>query len=167
MPKKSTYTVASAAILNNVLSLLNKGDDISSIITAIQVQHGIAPRTINRYLARARELVATIGNENAEIAKSKWRARIEQQYRDSYLIEDVDKRLRRQAEISALGIKLSGADQVAPRSVNVFNFYPGSSAGTKTAIDTEYTVDADTIQTADADTIQTEPEDDRPVWAMA
>jgi hypothetical protein len=166
MPRKYNQSAAAAAILNQVISLINKGEDNFSIKSSIQAQFQISPRTIQGHIARAQKLIAKIAAENAEIAKSKWRARIEQQYRDSYLIEDIDKRLRRQAEISALGIKLSGADQVAPRSVNVFNFFPStSSTGTKTAIDTEYTIESDTIQTAD--TIQTEAPDDRPVWAMA
>jgi hypothetical protein len=171
MAKHANQAALTAAILNNTISLINKGEDITTVRALISAQFNLKSRSVDRHIARAQKAIFEIASENAETARKTWRARIEQQYRDTYQINDIDKRLRRQEAIAALGIKLSGADQAPPRSVNVFNFYPGQTGA---AIHTEYTVDTDDSPVIEAVSVPVEgegspegsPADERPVWAM-
>lgn len=113
-----------ASIVLDIISAINKGDTPETIKAAIVAQYNISPRTVDTHLQRARSQIAKLTEESVEIARGIWRARIEQQYRDTYAIDDIDKRLRRQEAITALGIKLSGADTMPPRSMQIFHFFP-------------------------------------------
>lgn len=113
-----------ASIVLDIISAINKGDTPETIKAAIVAQYNISPRTVDTHLQRARSQIAKLTEESVEIARGIWRARIEQQYRDTYAIDDIDKRLRRQEAITALGIKLSGADTMPPRSMQIFQFFP-------------------------------------------
>jgi hypothetical protein len=89
-------------------------------------------------------------------------ARYEQQYRDCERVDKTETRVRLQRDINDSMARLTGADQPAPRSVNIFQFFPerDQTGRIKVDIPAEYTIDApETAQ--DRDDL-----DDRPIRMM-
>ena len=88
-------------------------------------------------------------------------ARYEQQYRDCEGIEKKETRIRLQRDINDSIARLTGADQPAPKSVNIFQFFPARDAAGRVQVDipAEYSVDAETVR--DGDDL-----DDRPIRRM-
>ena len=97
---------------------------LATIKQRISSEHGMSPRSVERYVAEVRKYLSTEFRGNAERVRGLLWSRLERQYLDSWAIEDVDKRLRRQREIVETQSRISGADQAPSRAVNVFNFFP-------------------------------------------
>lgn len=97
---------------------------LAEIGRRISDRYGVSPRSVERYVAEVRKYISDDVRGNAERARGLLWYRLERQYLDSWQIEDVDKRLRRQREIVETQSRISGADQTPSRAVNVFNFFP-------------------------------------------
>jgi hypothetical protein len=71
-------------------------------------------------------------------------ARYEQQYRDCEGIEKKETRIRLQRDINDSISRLTGADQPAPKSVNIFQFFPVRDERGRVQVDipAEYSIDA-------------------------
>jgi len=89
-------------------------------------------------------------------------ARYEQQYRDCEGIDKRETRIRLQRDINDSIARLTGADQPAPKSVNIFQFFPVKDSAGRVQVDipAEYTIDASQA-VQDGDDL-----DDRPIRMM-
>jgi hypothetical protein len=91
-------------------------------------------------------------------------ARYEQQYRDCERVDKVETRVRLQRDINDSISRLTGADQPAPKSVNIFQFFPVRDERGRVQVDipAEYSIDApEAVQDGPGD----DP-DDRPIRMM-
>lgn len=137
-------------VLQQVRDMIVEAVPLSRITQAISAQHGMSPRSVERYVAEVRKALATEVRGNAEKVRGLLWYRLERQYLDSWAIEDIDKRLRRQREIVETQSRITGADQPAGRAVNVFNFFP-------TDIDKRGTITIEPIAVANSmDAVQPE-----------
>lgn len=134
------------------------GRRVVDIINGIKDAYRVSYSTADRHLKRAKTALAKTLTDTAEY-RPIIIARYEQQYNDCTAIDKVETRVRLQRDINDSMARLTGADQPAPRSVNIFQFFPTRDITGRVQVDIpiEYSVDA-TIQECES-TI----EDDSPI----
>ena len=121
---------------------------------------GVQARQIRRYMVTAKQRLKL---STAEIDQYRplILARYEQQYRDCEGIDKRETRIRLQRDINDSIARLTGADQPQPKSVNIFQFFPGAGR-VQVDIPAEYSIDApEAVQDVPGDDL-----DDRPIRRM-
>jgi len=137
------------------------GHSTSAIQSTLSPVFGVQPRQIRRYMVTAKQRLKL---STAEIDQYRplILARYEQQYRDCEGIDKRETRIRLQRDINDSIARLTGADQPAPKSVNIFQFFPVKDSAGRVQVDipAEYTIDASQA-VQDGDDL-----DDRPIRMM-
>ena len=133
------------------------GHSTSAIQSTLSPVFGVQARQIRRYMARAKQQLK-LATAEIDQYRPLILARYEQQYRDCEQIEKTETKIRLQRDINDSMARLTGADQPQPKSVNIFQFFPGAGR-VQVDIPAEYSVDAETVR--DGDDL-----DDRPIRRM-
>ncbi|MFA5377375.1 MAG: hypothetical protein WC455_16610 [Dehalococcoidia bacterium] len=139
------------------------GHRVTDIVNTLKATYKLTTNTSERHVKRAKQAIAKLLPDIAEY-RPIIIARYEQQYKDCEQIEKTETKVRLQRDINDSMARLTGADQPAPRSVNIFQFFPDrdSTGRIKVDIPAEYTIDApETAQDAPGDDL-----DDAPIRMM-
>lgn len=94
----------------------------------------ISKSRANDVYSDALKYINSITVTKAEEYKTVLLERLEQQYRETYKIEDIQKRLQRQKELVDSMAKISGVLNNGVSMVNIFEYFPSSENTTKTTI---------------------------------
>ncbi len=148
-------------IITRIIDMIVAGHSTSAIQSTLSPVFGVQPRQIRRYMVTAKQRLKL---STAEIDQYRplILARYEQQYRDCEGIDKRETRIRLQRDINDSIARLTGADQPAPKSVNIFQFFPVKDSAGRVQVDipAEYTIDASQA-VQDGDDL-----DDRPIRMM-
>jgi hypothetical protein len=119
------------------------GHRSTDIVRSIKDLYKTSISTAERHFKRAKQAIAKTMPDIAEY-RPIIIARYEQQYKDCEQIEKTETKVRLQRDINDSMARLTGADQPAPKSVNIFQFFPIKDSAGRVQVDipTEYSVDA-------------------------
>ena len=130
------------------------GHSTSAIQSTLSPVFGVQARQIRRYMVTAKRQLR-LATAEMDQYRPLILARYEQQYRDCEGIEKKETRIRLQRDINDSISRLTGADQPAPKSVNIFQFFPVKDERGRVQVDipAEYSIDA-------PEAAQDDPDDD-------
>ena len=135
----------SDVLIAQIANMIVAGVPSSAIQSTLSPQYKIQPRAIRRYIQAAKRSIQQ-SLHDADQYRPIIIARYEQQYRDCSTIEKPETRVRLQRDINDSMARLTGADQPAPRAVNIFQFFPTRDTSGRVQVDipVEYTIEDDT-----------------------
>lgn len=117
-------------ILERLCAAKTKSEIIKDMCKTFRISKSRANDVYNDALKYINSITVT----KAEEYKTVLLERLEQQYRESYQIDDVQKRLQRQKELVDSMAKISGVLNNGVSMVNIFEYFPQSDQQSKTII---------------------------------
>ena len=130
-------------ITARIIDMIVAGHSTSAIQSTLSPIFGVQAGQIRRYMAKAKQQLK-LATAEMDQYRPLILARYEQQYRDCERIDKVETRVRLQRDINDSISRLTGADQPAPKSVNIFQFFPVRDERGRVQVDipAEYSIDA-------------------------